>query len=84
MQPRASGPFGPLGDYGPYLSLGLEFAVTLLVFIFLGHYLDGRWGTGPWLTLTGAVLGFSASFYYLFKTLSNLPGGKRNRDKGAS
>lgn len=26
----------------------------------LGHRLDERWGTGPWLAAAGAVLGFAA------------------------
>jgi F0F1-type ATP synthase assembly protein I len=28
----------------------------------LGNYLDGRWGTGPWLTLAGTLLGTGAGF----------------------
>ncbi|MEA1997670.1 MAG: AtpZ/AtpI family protein [Gemmatimonadota bacterium] len=61
-----------LGQVGPYLGIGLEFAVGLLVFIFIGRYLDKLWGTEPWLLLTGCLLGFTAGFYGLIKTLSNL------------
>jgi F0F1-type ATP synthase assembly protein I len=28
----------------------------------LGNYLDRRWGTGPWLTLAGTLLGTGAGF----------------------
>ena len=31
----------------------------------LGHYLDLRWGTEPWLLAGGAVLGFSAALWHL-------------------
>ncbi len=57
---------------GPYLGLGLEFAFTLLLLIFLGRYLDRRWGTEPILLLVGSALGFVIGFYYLIRTLSGL------------
>ncbi len=80
MEPSNSGSKRVLGQIGPYLGLGIEFAVTLLVFIFAGHYLDKRWGTDPWLLLAGATLGFLIAFYNFFKTLLKLsdrdrPGG---------
>ena len=80
MEPSNSGLKRSLGQIGPYLGLGIEFAVTLLVFIFAGHYLDKRWGTDPWLLLAGATLGFLIAFYNFFKTLLKLtdrdrPGG---------
>lgn len=68
-----------LGQIGSYLGIGLELAVFLLLFIFLGRYLDSRWGTEPWLLLTGAVVGFVAGFYNLIKTLSRL--GKSEKKK---
>jgi ATP synthase protein I len=80
MEPSNSGLKRTLGQIGPYLNLGLEFAVTLLVFIFAGHYLDKRWGTEPWIFLAGAALGILVAFYIFFKTLSKLT--DRDRPKG--
>jgi hypothetical protein len=31
----------------------------------LGYWLDGRWGTGPWLLAVGAVLGFLLAMLHL-------------------
>jgi len=31
----------------------------------LGYWLDGRWGSGPWLLAVGAVLGFLMAFWHL-------------------
>jgi ATP synthase protein I len=31
----------------------------------LGYWLDGRWGTGPWLLALGALLGFLLAFRHL-------------------
>lgn len=76
-------PRSTLGQIGPYLGIGLEFALYLLIFFFLGYYLDGRWGTAPWLMLAGAVVGFVGGFYSLFKTLGRLSSPKPKGRTGA-
>ena len=43
--------------FGPYLTLGLQLAVTVVVFFFLGRWLDGKFGTDPWLMLAGLAVG---------------------------
>ena len=67
-----------LGQIGPYLGVGLEFAVSLLLFIFLGRYLDKLLGTEPWLFISGSALGFIVGFYSLVKTLDSLSRRKKN------
>ena len=52
-----------------YSHLGLTFAATILAFLFGGKFLDEKWGTHPYLTLTGAFLGSAAGFYYIIKEL---------------
>lgn len=74
-------PRSTLGQIGSYLTIGLELAVVLLVFIFLGRYLDSRWGTEPWLLITGAAVGFIAGFYNLFRTLSRLNGSEKKKEE---
>ena len=54
---------------GIYLGLGLQFAVSILVFLFLGEWLDRRFGTEPWLLLTSVFLGTGASFYSIYRKL---------------
>jgi F0F1-type ATP synthase assembly protein I len=44
-------------------SLGLEFVLPTLV----GLWLDGRFGTKPWGTLVGALLGFAAGMTHLLR-----------------
>jgi len=82
MKTQHNSPGRALAQYGEYMGLGLEFAGSLLVFILIGRYLDGRYGCEPWLTLAGCVMGFVAGFYNLFKTLSKLSDRKRSKDKG--
>ena len=41
----------------PYLTLGLQLAITVVVFFFLGKYADDYFSTKPWLTIIGALFG---------------------------
>jgi F0F1-type ATP synthase assembly protein I len=43
--------------YGSYLTLGLQLAITVVAFFFLGRWLDGKFGTDPWLMLAGLAVG---------------------------
>ncbi len=43
--------------YGTYGSVGLELAVSVLLGLFGGRWLDSKLGTGPWLTWFGIILG---------------------------
>ena len=51
----------------PFMNLGLTFAVGIGGLAWLGHWLDGRWETEPWMTLVGAVLGMVMGFVNLFR-----------------
>ncbi|MDL1891477.1 AtpZ/AtpI family protein [Sphingobacteriales bacterium CHB3] len=44
-------------DFGPFLTLGLQLAISVVVFFFIGYWLDGKFGTSPWCTIGGAFLG---------------------------
>jgi F0F1-type ATP synthase assembly protein I len=55
---------------GLTLSLGLMTAAGAL----LGQYLDGRWGTGPWLTLAGTLCGMGAGFLEVWSLLGRASG----------
>ena len=58
---------------GPYLNLGFGLAVPIILGAFLGHWLDGKWGTGPALTLVGIVVGMVAGFYNFFRVVLRKP-----------
>jgi hypothetical protein len=49
-----------------YLGVGLTWALSTLLFLWLGTLVDGWLGTRPWLTLLGAFVGASAGFYYMY------------------
>ncbi|HSD62670.1 MAG TPA: AtpZ/AtpI family protein [Ignavibacteriaceae bacterium] len=56
-------------NYGPYLGLGLQLAVTVVVMVFLGIWLDDKFGTNPWLTVIFSFLGIAAALYNFLKSV---------------
>lgn len=70
-------PFAPDGDWIreqrsalQYAGVGMQFGLTICLFALLGRWLDGRFGTGPWLLLLGVLLGFGGGTYSLLKKFS--------------
>lgn len=59
-------------DVGPFLTLGIQLALSVVAFFFLGRWLDGLWGTGPWLMLAGLLLGAGGGFVQFFRTVRAL------------
>jgi len=69
---------GALRKVAPYLNIGGMFAGCMVVGTFLGHWLDGKFGTKPWLLLAGAFLGMASGFYHFFKVVLRMD--KRSKD----
>ena len=67
---------------GPYLGYGLTWALSTLLFLWLGSRADEWLGTKPWLTLIGAFVGAGAGFYYMYRHLMlDMEKQKRKRDE---
>ena len=49
--------------------LGFQFAVSLVVFYYLGQWLDRRFGTAPVFLLVSMLVGAGASFYVMYTQL---------------
>ena len=58
---------GPGG--GAYASFGLQFVAALLFFLWLGQWLDRRFGTAPVFLLVGVFAGAGGSFYAMYRKL---------------
>jgi ATP synthase protein I len=54
-----------------YISIvGIAMALSIAIGALIGHYLDNRFGSQPWLTLIGLGVGIAAAFrnlYILYK-----------------
>lgn len=67
-KPGAKQPTG-MQAAAPYLGYGLTWALSTLLFLWLGSRADAWLGTEPWLTLIGAFVGAGAGFYYMYRNL---------------
>jgi F0F1-type ATP synthase assembly protein I len=41
----------------PYLTMGIQLAIPVVLFFFLGKWLDSKYDTSPWLMFAGLILG---------------------------
>ena len=57
----------PFGKIAKYLAIGLEFPSTIAGALIVGYLIDSRFGTSPWCTVAGAILGFVGAVYRLLK-----------------
>ena len=48
-------------------TVGLVLAISVGLGAWIGLWLDERWGTGPWMTVIGVVLGSVAGFMELLR-----------------
>lgn len=53
-----------------YAGLGIQLAVCLVVFVFVGQWADRKLGTGGIMTILAAFLGFGGTMYSLIRTLN--------------
>jgi F0F1-type ATP synthase assembly protein I len=49
---------------------GLQFAVSIVVFLLLGQWADRKLGTSPLLLLIGVFIGGSAAFYSMYRRIT--------------
>jgi F0F1-type ATP synthase assembly protein I len=49
--------------------VGIQFALAILVFLYLGQWLDRKLGTAPWLLIIGVFLGAGLGFYSMYRKL---------------
>ena len=83
--PAASPPAPPSGperrepsDAARYAGVGLQFAITILVCLWLGNWLDRKFGTSKFVFLA-VFLGAGAAFYSMYRQLM----GNLERDEEA-
>jgi F0F1-type ATP synthase assembly protein I len=53
-----------------YAGLGIQLAVSLLVFVWAGQWADRKFGTGGVLTIVAALVGFGATMYSVIRRLN--------------
>ena len=66
-------------SFGPYLTMGIQLALAVVVFFFIGRWLDGKLGTAPWLMLAGLLVGITGGLIKFLHAAVAL-GKEANRD----
>lgn len=61
-----------LKDLARYSSWGFDFAASVLLLTYLGYWLDKKYDTQPWLTITGAMVGAFLGYYTFWKGLKHI------------
>ncbi len=77
-------PRDSLGDAVKYAQAGTMLVAPMLAFGAIGWWLDGRFGTKPWLLLAGLIVGMIGGFVNFFRlVLPPRDGEAGGKDKGA-
>ena len=53
-----------------FAGIGVQFGLTILVFVFAGVWLDRRFGTSPWLLLICVFAGAGGAFYSMYRRVT--------------
>ena len=64
---------------GAFAGFGIQFVVALLLFLYLGQWVDRRLGTAPLFLVLGVFVGAGASFYSMYRGLT--AGQRRAREE---
>lgn len=62
-----------------YAGLGLQLLASILLFLYLGQWLDRRFGTKGILTVVGVLFGAGAAFFSVYRRLM---ADQRRRESG--
>jgi len=61
------------------ITIGLQLAITILIFVYAGYRLDLYYQKSPIFLLIGTAVGMCLGFYHLLKELSRIS-NKQNMD----
>ena len=53
-----------------FAGIGIQFALGIVIFLFLGKWIDSRLGSSPAGVIAGVFIGAAAGFYLLIKKVS--------------
>ncbi len=53
-----------------YAGLGLQFLVSIVLFLYIGKWIDAKLGTTPAFLIAGVFVGAGGSFYLAYRRLA--------------
>jgi F0F1-type ATP synthase assembly protein I len=63
------GPSGPVSA-GSLAGHGIQLAISILLFLYLGQWLDKKLGTDPFLLIVGVFVGAAVGIYNMYHMLT--------------
>ena len=66
---RKTSPRGGLSG-ADFAGVGLQFAVAIVIFLFVGQWADEKLGTSGLFTIAGVFIGAGAAFYLMYRKIS--------------
>ena len=57
-------------DLSTFAGVGLQFAVSIVLFLLLGQWADRKLGTSPVFLIAGVFIGGGAAFYSMYRRIS--------------
>lgn len=64
-------PMKPASQFLMYMNTAFFLVIPVVVLLLLGIWMDKLFHTTPYLSLIGAVLGFSGSIFTVYRTVIN-------------
>jgi ATP synthase protein I len=74
-----------LAGYGKateIIAAALQLAVAVILMYFLGNWLDGKFGTAPWLMLAGLMVGFAGGLTAFLRSVQRIARGANDERSG--
>jgi len=66
---------------GPYMNLGMQLAIAVIIGTALGYWLDNKLGSSPLFLLLGVLMGSTAGFMNIYRTVYP---DRRKKDSGST
>jgi len=64
------------------VGVGFFIGTSIVMGVFIGRWLDNRFGTEPILVIVGLILGLVVAFYGVFRMLIPLLSNKQDKENG--
>lgn len=56
-------------SWGKYAGIGIQFAASIVLFLYVGQWVDSKLGSDPWGVILGVFTGAGAAFYSMYSRL---------------